>query len=41
MVIYGPKLVKDNKLKHQHPSFTLDDDLKTSFAITIVMDQDE
>jgi hypothetical protein len=28
MVIYWSKLVKDNKLKHQHLSFTLDGVLK-------------
>jgi hypothetical protein len=41
MVIYWPKHVKDNKLKHQHLSFTLDGVLNILFIISSVTDQDE
>jgi hypothetical protein len=33
MVIYWPKLVKDDKLKHQYLSFTLDGVFKILFAM--------
>jgi hypothetical protein len=41
MVTYWPKHVKDNKLKHQHLSITLNDFLKILYTITSLTDQDE